>query len=249
MRSLLSKLNPTSSLSHLLHALLVLVVPVALFVLVKLDFVAFAVGVILLSKWRMFAVRPRFWASNVRANSIDLLVGLAAVVFMAESDATALQLLWAALYAGWLIVIKPKSSSLMVVAQAFIGLFCGLTALYLAWGDGPVIGLTLGTGLICFWAARHFFEPFEEPYARMVSLVWGYFGASIAWLMSHWLLFYSVMAQPTLLLCALGFSLASMYYLDHNDRLSIGLRRQFIFIMLVVVVVVLAFSDWGNKVV
>lgn len=249
MRSLLRKLNPTSSLSHLLHVLLVMILPVALFVLVRLDFVPFAIGIIFLSKWRMFAVRPRFWASNIRANSIDLMVGLAVVIFMDHSSSVGLQLLWMLAHSAWLLFIKPKSSSLMVAAQAFIGQFCGLTALYLAWGAEPTAVLTLGTGLVCFWAARHFFDNFEEPYAKMVSLVWGYFGAAAAWLMSHWLLFYSVMAQPTLLLSALGYSLASMYYLDHKDKLSVGLRRQFIFIMLVAVIVVLTFSDWGNKVV
>lgn len=249
MRLSLRKPNPTKGISHLLHALLVLIVPLAVFILTRLDFVPFAAGVIILSKWRIFAVKPRFWPSNIRANSIDLMVGMSAVIFMAQSSTTAMQLVWAALYAGWLIFIKPKSSSLMITAQAFIGQFCGLSALYLAWGGGPTAGLTLGTGLLCYWAARHFLDTFDEPYAKMLSLVWGYFAASLAWLMSHWLLFYGVLAQPTLLLSALGYSLGSMYYLDHKDRLSTGLKRQFIFIMLIVVIVVLAFSDWGNKVV
>ena len=249
MRSLLHKLNPTSSISHFLHALLILVVPLAVLVLTKAGFVPFAAGVVILSKWRMFAVRPRFWASNIRANSIDLMVGLSAVIFIYHSDSTALQLLWTALYAAWLIYIKPKSSSLMVTLQAFIGQFSGLSALYLAWGGGPTAGLTLGTGLVCYFAARHFFDSFDEVYAKLLSLVWGYFAAALGWLMSHWLLFYGVLAQPTLLMSALGFSMGSMYYLDHKDKLTLGLRRQFIFIMLVVVIVVLAFSDWGNKVV
>jgi hypothetical protein len=40
-----------------------------------------------------------------------------------------------------------------------------------------------------------------------------------------------------------------MYYLDHEDRLSKGVRRQMVFIILAVVLVILAFSDWGDKVV
>jgi hypothetical protein len=83
----------------------------------------------------------------------------------------------------------------------------------------------------------------------MLAYVWGYFGAALTWLLSHWLLFYGVLAQPTLLLSTLGYGLAILYYLDHNDRLSQGLRRQFIFIMTAIVLVVLVFSDWGNKVV
>lgn len=83
----------------------------------------------------------------------------------------------------------------------------------------------------------------------MLSYIWGYFGAALAWLLSHWLLYYHGLAQPTLLLSALGYGLAVLYYLDHKDRLSRGARRQFIFIMLAIVVVVVAFSDWGDKVV
>ena len=122
-------------------------------------------------------------------------------------------------------------------------------ALYLAWAAGPLYGLTLLTGLICFLAARHFFDGFNEPYARLLSYVWGYFGASLAWLLGHWLLFYRIVAQPTLLLTTLGYGLAVLYYLDHSERLSKGLRRQFVFIMLAIVLVVLTFSDWGDKVV
>jgi hypothetical protein len=43
--------------------------------------------------------------------------------------------------------------------------------------------------------------------------------------------------------------MAVIYYLDHHDRLSKGLRRQFVFIMLAIVLVVLTFSDWGDKIV
>ncbi|MEK7059539.1 MAG: hypothetical protein AAB971_02155, partial [Patescibacteria group bacterium] len=84
---------------------------------------------------------------------------------------------------------------------------------------------------------------------RMLAGIWGYFGEALAWLLSHWLLFYRGVAQTTLLLSTLGYSLAVLYYLDHNDRLSKGIRRQFIFIMMAIIVVVLAFSDWGDKVV
>ena len=124
-----------------------------------------------------------------------------------------------------------------------------LSALYLAWSDGPVYGLTVLSGLFCYVAARHFLDAFDEPYARMLAYVWGYFGAALTWLLSHWLLFYHGVAQPTLLLSTLGYGMAVLYYLDHNDRLSKGVRRQFIFIMLAIVIVVLAFSDWGDKVV
>jgi hypothetical protein len=177
------------------------------------------------------------------------MVGLSIVLFMTHSPNVLLQLTWAVLYGVWLIVIKPASSLFMVSSQAFIGQLCGLTALYLAWSAGPLYGLTALTGLICFLAARHFFDGFDETYARLLAYVWGYFGAALAWLLGHWLLYYKVIAQPTLLLSTLGYGFAALYYLDHRDRLSKGVRRQFMFIMLAIVLVVLTFSDWGGKIV
>lgn len=249
MRPLVTKIKPTTGFAHLFYLGLLVLMPAIVFVLVRLGFIQLALSVIILSKWRMFAVRPRFWPANIRANSVDLLVGIPIVLFMAHSGSMVLQLLWTVLYAIWLIGIKPKTSIFMVSLQAFIGQLSGLMALYLVWAGGPLWGLVLVTGLICYLAARHFFESFDEPYSRLLAYVWGYFAAALAWLLGHWLLFYSVVAQPTLLLSTLGYGLAAIYYLDHNDRLSTATRRQFIFIMLAIVLLVLTFSDWGDKVV
>lgn len=242
-------IKPANGFSHLLHLALQLLLPIVVFVFVRLGFIQLALSIIVLSKWRMFAVRPRFWPANIRANSVDIIVGLSIVLFMSHSSSVALQLGWASIYAVWLVVIKPASGILMSSVQALIAQLAGLSAVYLVWSSAPTITLTLATGLVCFLSARHFLDSFDEPYARMLSYFWGYFGAALAWLLSHWLLFYGPVAQPTLLLCTIGYGLAVIYYLDHHDRLSTGLRRQFIFIMLAIILVVLAFSDWGDKVV
>lgn len=242
-------MKPTSGVAHALHLVLVVILPLIVFMLVRLDFVQLALSVVVLSKWRMFAVRPRFWAANVRANAVDLMVGLSAVLFMAQSGSLLIQLMWGVAYAAWLLVLKPRSDVAAVTAQAFVAQLAALSALYLVWPDAPVVALALLTGLFCFLAARHFLDVFNEPYARMLAYLWGYFGAALAWLLSHWLLYYGWVAQPTLLLSALGYGLAALYYLDHFDRLNKGTQRQFIFIMVAIVVVVIAFSDWGDKVV
>lgn len=247
MRLLLQKFKPVGGFSQIAHIFLLVVLPVVVFVLVRLSFVQLALSIVVLSKWRMIAVRPRFWPANIRANAVDLMVGLSIVLFMSHSGSVFLQLFWMVLYAVWLLVIKPASGLFMTSVQAFIGQFFGLTALYLIWADGPGYGLTLFTGLICFLAARHFLDSFDEPYARMLSYFWGYFGAATGWLLSHWLLYYQIVAQPTLILSTLGYGLAVIYYLDHKDRLSVTARKQFIFIMMAIVLVVLVFSDWGDK--
>lgn len=248
MRPLLRKLQPTSGIAHFLHLALVLVLPAAVFILVVLEFVPIAVLLVVLSKWRMFAVRPRFWAANIRANAVDLMVGLSIIVFMTHSSLV-LKVVWTVIYAVWLLFIKPRTSIAMVTLQACIAQLAALTALYQVWVNGPTAGLTLLTGLFCYLAARHFFDTFDEPYARLLSFVWGYFGAALAWVLSHWLLYYHGIAQPTLLLSALGYGLAVLYYLDHNDRLSQTVRRQSVLLMVAIVLLVLAFSDWGDKVV
>jgi hypothetical protein len=249
MRPIILKLKPTSGFSYFLHLALVLVLPIGVLVLVSLNFVQLALSIIVLSKWRMLAVKPRFWASNIRANSIDLMVGLSIVVFMTHSSSTPIRIAWVVVYAIWLLVIKPASSMAMVTTQAFIGQLSALMALYLAWSSGPVYGLTLLTGLFCYLAARHFLEAFDEPYAKLLAYVWSFFGAALSWLLSHWLLFYRGVSLPTLLLSCLGYGTAGLYYLDHTERLNKGLKRQFVFVMIAIVVIILAFSDWGDKVV
>lgn len=249
MRPLLRNLRPTKGVSSSLHRALLLVLPAALFVLVRLNLALPAAVIVVLGKWRMFAVRPRFWAANIRANAVDLMVGLSVVLFLVHYDSLLIQILLVVAYGVWLTVIKPGTDMLTVTLQAFIGQLAALSALYLTWADAPVYALTLLTGLFCFWAARHFLDAFDEPYAKMLSYVWGYFGAALAWLLSHWLLFYRGVALTTLLLSTLGYGIGVLYYLDHTDKLSKGLRRQFIFVMLAIVLVVLAFSDWGDKVV
>jgi len=251
IKPLVTKLKPASGVSYFLHLGLLVLLPIVVFVLVRTQFVQLALIIVLLSKWRMFAVRPRFWPAIVRANAVDIIVGLSIVLFMNHAGTAWLQLLWAAVYGAWLIYVKPASGITMTSLQAMIGQLLGLSAIYLTWSAAPLAGLVAATGLICYLAARHFFDSFDEAYSRLLAYLWAYFGAALAWLLGHWLLFYAhgIIAQPTLILSILGYGLAALYYFDHADRLSVMLRRQFIFIIVAILFVVLTFSDWGDKVV
>lgn len=249
MRPLITKLTPSRGFSQVVHLGFNLVLPVLVFLLVRTSFIQLAFSLVLLSKWRMFAVRPRFWLANIRANAIDIIIGLSVLAFLVGTHSEGLQLVWTAAWALWLILIKPRTSVLWVSLQALLGFAAGLMALFLALDQMALIWLVLVSGSLCFFAAHHFFDSFDEPYTRLLAFTWGYFGAAIVWLLGHWLLFYGFVAQPALLLVTLGFGLGTLYYLDHFDKLTANLRRQFIFIMTAVVLVVLAFSDWGDKIV
>lgn len=249
MRPLITKLTPSRGFSHTFYYVYNALLPVLVFLLVRINFVQLALSLVLLSKWRMFAVRPRFWVANIRANAVDIIIGVSVLAFMTATGSELAQLIWAGLWACWLIFIKPRADTLWVSLQALIGFAVGLTALFLTWDHAPLFVLVGATGLLCFFAAHHFFYSFDEPYTRMLAYFWGYFGAALVWILGHWLLFYGPIAQPTLLLVALGFGLGALYYLDHFDKLSLNVRRQIVFVMLAVLLVVLAFSDWGDKIV
>lgn len=252
MKPLISKLQPVKGFSHAFYVGLVAMVPLLLFVVLRINYlgVQLALAIVILSKWRIFAMRPRFWPAILRANGVDIMVGVSAVMLMQLSlDRPLVQLLWAVLYGLWLLFIKPGSSIFMVSAQAFIGQIAALMALYLMWADGPLYGLVLLTAIICYLSARHFFDSFDEPYSRMLAYLWAYFAAGLVWVLGHWLLFYGVVAQPVIVLTTLGYGLAVLYYFDHHEKLTKLLRRQLITVMFVVVLILIVFSDWSDKVV
>lgn len=244
MKQIIDRMKPVRGVSALLHNGLLLLFPVLLFVMIRLDFIELAYLLIALSKWRMFSVRPRFWPANIRSNSVDIIVAVATVVYMTQTGSFVWQLFWVAAYAAWLIGLKPGSSVLFTSLQAGVGFVTGLTALFIAGASAPLYVLVAGSGLVCFLAARHFFDSFDEPYSRLLSYLWGYFGAATVWLLGHLLVVYphetGYINQPLLLLSVIGSALAITYYLDHFDRLASFVKRQTVFVAVVIVVFLLA---------
>src|SRR5437870_12740364 len=116
-----TRLKPTQGFSHFIHLALNVLLPVLAYILVRIDFVSLAILLIVLSKWRMFAVKPRYWLSNLVANGVDILVAVSLVLFMANTTSSWWQLFWAAAYVAWLIWLKPRSDVLSVTAQAMVG--------------------------------------------------------------------------------------------------------------------------------
>lgn len=241
-----NRLKPANGFAHYVHIVLSAALPLVAYALVRMGFSGLALAVVLLSKWRMLAVRPRYWLTNIRANTIDILVGISTVVFMASSSGV-WQPFWAAVFAVWLLFIKPRTGVIMVSVQALVGQLFGMTALFLGWVKAPLVALVIAVGFIAYAAARHFFTSFDEAHGPLYAMIWAYFAAALMWVLGHWLLFYGDFAQITLVLGVLGFGLAALYYLSETDRLTPAIRRQFVFIMSATLVVVLVFSDWGDK--
>jgi hypothetical protein len=239
-----SRIKPTKGFSHLFHVALLVMLPLLAYILVRIDFVGLAILLIFLSKWRMFAVRPRYWQANLVANGVDITVAVAMVLFMANTSVVWWQLFWATLYGLWLVVLKPRSDVLSVSAQAMLGQLLGLLVLYLKFGDSSLLLLVAGTWLITYLAARHFLTSFEEQHTALLAHSWAYFSASLAFILGHWLLYYGTIPQIIIILTTGGYGLAALYYLDASDRLSTLLERQLLIIMCAILLIVLILSDW-----
>ncbi len=246
MKPLIDKIKPASGYAQFVHVGFNLLLPLAVFILVRINFVQLALAIILLSKWRMFAVRPRFWPTNIRANAVDIIVGISLLLFMTHSGSQLMQFLWVLVYGFWLVTLKPGSSVLLVSTQAMTGMLFGLVALFLAWTTGPLYGIVFLTGLICYLSARHFFDSFDEPYAKLLSYAWGYFAVCLTWVLGHWLISFphpesTLLPQPVVILLVIGFGLGGLYYLEHLQRLAKLFKMEFAFVVSLTVVAMIVY--------
>ena len=158
-----------------------------------------AIGLVLLSKWRVLAVRPRYWFVNLQANLVDFIVSLSLVAFLYNANVSAsdptqkliIMGLLTAAYIGWLLFLKPRSKRAYVVAQAGVALFSGVAALFMLSYALPASITVLLIWLIGYATARHTLSTYEESHILFLSLVWGVFLAELGWLAYHWTVAYT----------------------------------------------------------
>jgi len=247
MNKLFYKIKPTSGIASALHVLLKTLLPIAALLFTRLGFDYIAIAVVLLAKWRMFAVRPRYWIPNIRSNAIDIFVGLSAVGFIAGTSIELTQLFWTFAYIYWLVWLKPRSNPVAVMAQALIAQAIVLVAFYRAFPSSSLLTGVIVTWAICYSVARHFLGAFNEPLTRQITHLWAWFGAIMAWVLGHWVIQYLFLPQIALILTVLGYGLATFYYLESSERLKANVRRQLLGVMGLILLIIIVFSDWQDK--
>lgn len=148
---------------------------------------------VLLSKWRMFAVRPRYWGLNLKSNLVDMIVGCAFILIAYCSGQTIIPIhfMAAALYSFWLIFLKPKSSEFATSMQSLWAVFFGTIALTLISASTNALNMAIGGFIIGYAAARHVLVQREEKDYEIIYLAAGIVFAEIAWLCHAWLIVYS----------------------------------------------------------
>lgn len=247
VKRLPAKLRPKKGFAHFFHLGIVALLPIVVFVLVRLELNSIALAVILLSKWRIFAVRFHHWLAHIRTNAVDIIFSLSILAFMSSTTSMSWQLLWVLVYEIWVLYIKPGSTPIKVSVQALLAQLSGLTAIFLAFEESPLAVYIVAAAVILYFSARHFLGSFEEENSEQYSWLWALFGSCLVWVLGHWLLFYGSLAQPALLLAIIGYGLAALYYLAETDKLSKLVQRQVIFVIIALVTVLLILSDWGSK--
>lgn len=225
---------------------------VALLVLVLIFSPPYAAyALVLLSKWRVFAVRPRFWIANIKANIVDVIVGLSVVALLSLAAGSLIaQILITMYFAAWLLLIKPRGGRRWAMIQAGNSLFIGLMALFSFSHNWPVMLVVLIAWVIGFMASRHVLSAHEEDEETALSLMWGVVIAQMAWFAYHWTIAYTLTGQlkvPMVALIALLLSFVSAKVYDSYARndgeiVASDVREPVIFTTVVILVLLVAFS-------
>ena len=248
-----------SFISELVYTILNVALAVGIFLIVRYtEAVWFAIVLIVLSKWRVFAVRPRYWWANLQSNMVDFIVSISVVLHMRTiniqptiDDGPKLLLLIGLMlgYIGWLLFIKPRSKRFYVALQAGIAVFMGTAALFTVSYSWPVSLVVLGAWLIGYASARHALNSFDdETHPLFLALVWGVGIAEIAWVAYHWAIAYPLPGLPSLLLpqaaiiitllSFLGYKVYTSFYHHAKVRMTDVLLPLLLTISVIVVLLV-----------
>ena len=225
--------------------------PIALLLLIhSFDSIYPALALVLLSKWRILALRPRFWWINIKANAVDLMVGISIVGLLYISmTSLPLQLALTIGYGAWLLYLKPRSDTNAILLQAGIAQFLALTILF---GASTIVNdllVILGCWIIGYSVARHVVSNFDEQSGELLSTIWGLIIAQLGWLMYHWTIVYDLglpikIPQIALITLVLSFTVGRLYAASKAGRLSDMMIRATAIFCVALLAVILIFSRW-----
>lgn len=208
-------------LSSFLHVIMNILLGVGS-ILVTIISGSWILGILLvfLSKWRIFAVRPRFWFLNIKSNLVDIIVGSSFVLiaFFAGTEILPVHFILAAFYTAWLIFIKPLSNEVGTIIQSICAIFFGTTATVIATSSLNSVALILVEFIIGYGASRHLFVQKSDENFSYLSVICGFFCAEISWLASTWSIIYTfgasgiIIPQLALILAISAFSFIKIFY-------------------------------------
>lgn len=213
---------------------------------------------IIVSKWRIFAVNHRYWMLNIRSSLVDFIVGAGLVLLAYAAGQTFLPVHFVlmALYAIWLIILKPRSSVNFAIIQALTAVLIGSTAasVFAAITNDNIMSLILVVSefIIGYAASNHVLVQASDTNPTLISLAVGLVFAEIAWLSHVWLIIYTIsgtgicLSQLALILTILAFAYFQIYtdMSKHKGKLTLGnVSLPLIFCAVMIAVLVIGFSQ------
>lgn len=148
---------------------------------------------VLVSKWRVFAVRARFLVLNLKSNLVDIIVGVSIVLltYLAGPSFLPVDFILMLIYCVWLLFIKPLSSENATLIQSLFAVFLGISAATIMTANLDAIVITLLAFLIGYAASRHVLSQTSDKEFTLTTLVCGLVFAEIAWLCHSWNIIYT----------------------------------------------------------
>lgn len=198
-----------------------------------------AIGLLVISKWRVIAVRPRYWWTNFLGSLPDLIFGIAIVIlswgagvlsqeYIAANlalsvPAWVVQLGFTVFYALWLTMIKPRHSQLMVGIQALLCQFMGLTAIFFVSHQLPLAVALVLVFITVYASARHAIGIFEEAHQDLLASMFALLIMELAYTMWHWSVLYQLtplirIPQIAIIVAAISVTAWRVYRAWQDDR-------------------------------
>ena len=203
------------------------------------------IGLILvvISKWRIFAVNHRYWLLNLRSSLVDFIVGTSFVLLAYAAGTTVLPVHIALIvgYAIWLIFIQAIFAILLGATTATI--FAAIT-------DSSV--LVVACFIIGYAASNHFLVQNSEDDPGFISMACGLVFAEIAWISHAWLILYTLgttgicVSQLGIILSVLAYAYFQICDISTKTRGKLKFSQvalPVIFSLLVIIVLVVGFSQ------
>ncbi len=222
-----------------------------------LDSVLLAIALVFVAKWRVFAVKPRFWLTNLKAAMIDYFVGFGFVylVYLLTSEKLLFQVLTLAVYLFWLLAIKPKSDQRAMAFQSLIAVFLFNLVIFYVTSEVNLFLMIIIEFILGYSAAWHYLFnfDFDKKTKRLISGCLGYSFIVLFWLTWHWNISYgnvfqlihvSQLAMISSLITYLLFVILEASYINKDDReVNIGkLIWPVVFVAGMIAMIIVGFS-------
>ena len=256
---LLRSVRRKTTISDFLYIFLNIALAITVYLSVLLTGL-FQIGLALLivSKWRVFAVRPRFWLDNLKTNLVDFIVSISYLIGVWQTFETKAPLFYVIFlvvaYIAWLLFIKPLSSRNAMLLQAGIAAFLGLSTLFNISTNWPVEYVILVALVIGYSSMRHSLSAYDhqeniELYSMISALVF----AEICWVGYHWSKAYYFLGisfikipQVAIIILLVAFFIERLYRSSrstHNKVKTEDILIPGIFVVLAIFTMLFLFND------